>query len=187
MQRTIRLLPLVSAVILFLASIYYATRQDFGAYLSMFVVLPSLVCIVLLCMSQARRLPHSKLPLRAAVLLTVLSPVAMVTTWYLLNPIAFYRWSASHAALLAQDSTRDHVIAGWKTREYAGNEWNDYLIRATGNDISSTADAEKWRQKMQIDCEIVGEQKVARQIYIVTTYNCPIAGIDMPAQKAANP
>ncbi len=187
MQRIIRILPVVSGTILLLAAIYYATRQDFGAYLSMFIVLPSLLCIVLLCMSQAGQLPHSKLPLRAAALLIVLSPVAMVTTWYLLNPIAFYRWSASHTALLAQDSTKDHVIAGWKTHEYAGNEWNDYLIRATGSGISSIADAEKWRQKMQLDCEIVSEQKVAPQIYIVTTYNCPIPGIAMPQQNAAKP
>jgi hypothetical protein len=180
MQRTIRYLPVVSAAILLLAAIFYATRRDFGAYLSMFVVLPSLLCIVLLCISQAKHQPNSKTPIRAATLLALLSPAAMALTWYLTNPIEFYRWSTTHQALLAQNSAKDHIITGWKVHEYAGNEWTDYLIRDTSNDIASIADAEKWRQKMHLDCEIVGEQKVAPQLYIVTTYNCPIPSIDTP-------
>ncbi len=180
MQRSIRYLPVVSALLLFLAAIFYATRRDFGFYLSMFAVLPSLLCIVLICIAQAKQQPHSETPIRAAALLTLLSPAAMVLTWYLTNPVEFYQWSTTHQALLNQDSTQDHIISGWKHHEYAGNEWNDYLIRDTSNDISSIADAEKWRQKLQIDCEIVGEQKVASELYIITTYNCPIPGTEMP-------
>jgi hypothetical protein len=180
MQRIVRYLPVFSALILFLAAIYYATRQDFGSYLSMFVVLPSLLCIVLICIAQANRQGGAKLAIRAASVLTLLAPVAMVTTWYLANPIAFYRWSTTHASLLAQDSTKDHIIAGWRSRIYAGNEWDDYLIRDTTDTSSSVAEAEKWRLRLHLDCEIVGTQKVSHQLYIVTTYNCPIDGVTLP-------
>jgi hypothetical protein len=175
MQRAIRYLPVISATLLLLAAIYYATRQDFGSYLSMFVVLPSLLCIVLLCIYQANQLGGAKNAVRAATVLALLSPVAMVATWYLKNPIAFYRWSTTHAALLAQDSGKDHVIAGWRS-----HVWDDYLIRDTADSSSSVDDAEKWRQRMHLDCEIVGSQKVAHELYIVTTYNCPIPGVSLP-------
>jgi hypothetical protein len=77
-----------------------------------------------------------------------------------------------HRDLLAQSKDTDGIITKWDEWGGLGTFNDSYLVRDESDLIRTTADADVWRRRLELPCEIVATQRVWRKLYVVTTSEC---------------
>lgn len=172
--------PIVSAVLLLLAGIYFGGNRDFGAFLLAIVVLPALLLAVLVCLGIELVRRGDAKEIGIAAVIALVSPLAFYASAHLKDRAEFYIWAVTHRAQLSHDMQKDGIIMGWASWGMAGSENDSYLVVDRGDVIGSPNAAEGWRKRQGLSCQIVDTQKMWPKLYIVTTYNCPFDGIPLP-------
>jgi len=56
----------------------------------------------------------------------------------------------------------------------AGMSNDSYLVSNPNDSISSLNAATKWVHRIQPACDAAAVERMARGLYIITTYNCPL-------------
>jgi hypothetical protein len=171
--------PLLASAIFFTAALIFGWSRNFGTFLLGLFALPALLLIALACFAVAVT-RKSRRGIRPGLLLLVAAPFAAYATSHLRDRVRFVVWEIFHAGELGQLTGQDRIITGWDGWGMAGSENDSYLIADVRDDSATRASAERWRKRMRLECPIVATQKMARRLYIVTTYECPFDGIPVP-------
>jgi hypothetical protein len=169
------LIPLAPAVFIAVCAIAIGYNRDFGvgliAALLLLAAIPMLlflgVMLLFALRTADRRWDHW-----AALGLVVSAPVLCYVTFHVRDRVRFVVWAPFHRELLNHDSDKDGVVTAWDRWGLAGMENDSYLVRHTGDRLSSIDEANAWRQRLGLPCEIVRTQRVWQKLYVVTTYEC---------------
>lgn len=62
----------------------------------------------------------------------------------------------------------------WESWGIAGSENDAYLVSDPDDKLDQSGERLKWLHNIGSDCEIVDAKRLARGLYIATTYNCPL-------------
>ncbi|QGM45916.1 hypothetical protein [Methylocystis heyeri] len=164
----------ILAALALLLAVFIAVSRDFGAFVMGLVVFPALLLITLGGILACIWKPQGARDARAAVVLLILTPFAAYASAYLRDRALFVVWAAMHQTQLREAMKKDGVVVPWDSWGLAGSGNDSYLIYDSADESLSVSSAEKWRERMGLDCNIVETQRMWPRLYIVTTHNCPL-------------
>jgi hypothetical protein len=84
----------------------------------------------------------------------------------------FLAWAPLHFDLLNRNPEKDGILTAWDGWGIAGMENDSYLVRDVTDRLTSLDEANAWRKRLGLSCEIVWTERVWRRLYVVTTYEC---------------
>ena len=103
------------------------------------------------------------------------SPLIGYVTSQIRDQARFLVWAPFHTGLLNQSPEKDGIVAAWDSWGWVATGANDsYLVRDVADRIASLDEAEAWRKRLGLPCEIVWTERVWRKLYVVTTYECAL-------------
>ena len=84
----------------------------------------------------------------------------------------FLVWAPLHLDVLNRNPEKDGILTAWDGWGIAGMENDSYLVRNVADGLTSVDEANAWRTRLGLSCEIVWSERVWRKLYVVTTYEC---------------
>lgn len=170
----------MAASVLFAVVQAIAISRDFGWFLFGVLLVPFLLLLTLACAvwRQAERRGGRSMSLAMLILaatVPAVRPVQMAWDW---TSVAL--WSLSHRQEIAAASGKDAIVTGWGDWGMAGDSTFAYVITDARDDSRSSQGAERWRQRLKLDCPVVDSQRIWSGLYLVETSNCPFNGIAVP-------
>lgn len=173
-----RMLPgpvLFAPLALCAAAMFFGFSRDFGCFLLSLFVLPLLFLLALLCSAFVLTRPE---PGRAALwasLMVAVAPLLYLVVGAHRDRIGFAGWAMLNGGILMEAPGRDGIVVDWAGWGMAGSENDSYLVADPRDAIATAPAAEAWRKRHHFVCEIVDTSRMWPRLYIVTTYNCPLA------------
>jgi hypothetical protein len=175
--KPLTILSIVTSAALTAAAAIFGSSRDFGMFLLGIEVVGGLLILALIVLGVATVADRSSRGIKASALLVLLAPIAGYAAAHLRDRVLFVGWSLSHPAALQAAAFKDSIITDWDSWGMAGSENDSYLISDKLDDSSNVASAERWRVRMGLDCPIAATVRMQKNIYIVTTYQCPLDAV----------
>lgn len=171
--------PIVLATLLLLASAYFGSTRDFGAFLLSIPVLGLLLLSAIAATIWAACIKVERRRAAVASALIFLTPVAYSCSYGTVQRVRFLFWAPVHYRQLAQASEKDGIIMGWDSWGMAGQDTFSYLVADTQDRLGSKSRADQWTKQIGQSCGLWQTQRMWPRLYVVTTYtNCPYDGVE---------
>jgi hypothetical protein len=168
----------VVAALLLLASAYFGSTRDFGAFLLSIPILAVLLLGALVISAWATFSKVERDRAAVATVLIALTPLAYLCSYGLVQRFRFVLWAPAHYRELALLSEKNGIIKGWDSWGMAGDDTFSYLVVDTQDRLASKARAEQWTKEIGQSCGLWQAQRMWPRLYVVTTYtNCPYDGV----------
>ena len=170
---------LVAALAMILVEAEFITR-GFGLFLIVFFTVPILWLVTLACIAwsvTSRRAGRST-PL-ALLLLVTAEPLGrpIQTAW---DWTGVTLWSLAHHREVTAATGRDAILTGWGDWGWAGGLTFAYVVADAQDASSSSAGAERWRNRLRLGCPVAHGLRIRAHLYLVETSDCPFDGISLP-------
>jgi hypothetical protein len=175
-RRPLALLPFLLLVPLVLFAVYFGWSRDFGAFVIGYLLFPPAalgVAIILLAWAVFDR-TNRPACLTALATGLVVVPAGVFLELHFHDRISFWLWRPAHQAVIERYASKDQIITGWDSWGMAGMSNDSYLVSNPNDSISSLNAATKWVHRIQPACDAAAVERMARGLYIITTYNCPL-------------
>jgi hypothetical protein len=122
----------------------------------------------------AWRSPSGRPVRRALVALLVLIPSTFYGVPRIKDEVRFLIWSEGHGDVLREFANKDAIILDWESWGMAGSENDSYLVSNPDDNLGEPNTAARWLRHIGSSCEMSDTKRLARGLYVVTTYNCPL-------------
>ena len=176
--RSLFWLPLIVSVGALATAIPLGWSRSFGAFLIIYMIYAPVIfvlCLVLAFRAIAERRSRGGRAAGPALLaLLVLTPAALYGVPLVRDDVGYFFWATTHPGTLREFAGRNAVIMGWDSWGLAGMGNDSYLVSNPDGELDDPSKAAKWLSDVGSDCEIVRSKRMARALYIVTTYECPL-------------
>ncbi len=163
---------ILSALALLILTLGWAASRDVAAF---FLGAAGLALLAVVAVGLLAKAVVGGAPRRVvgpSLVLLVASPLAGTAVLDSRDGIQLAWWALGHRSELADGAVPDRIVRHWDAWGFAGLENDLYLVRDARDDSSSLAGAERWRKRLRLGCEVVATQRMRRNFYLVTTYNC---------------
>jgi hypothetical protein len=174
----LRWLPTVIAVAVLATAGPLGWDKDFGTFLfTLFFYLPVLVILCAgLCIWAVieHRSPRGRSVCMALAAAVVSAPITFFGASWGKDHARFFLWYATHHGFADQFVGRDAIVLDWESWGIAGSENDAYLVSDPDDKLDQSGERLKWLHNIGSDCEIADAKRLARGLYIATTYNCPL-------------
>jgi hypothetical protein len=174
----LRWLPLFGSVAALATAAPLAWDKGFDAFLFTFMLYLPAVLVLCTCLGVWAAIEWKSVRGRSARRTLAAILVLIPFTFYIVprvkDEVRFIIWSQSHGDVLRDFANRDAIILEWDSWGMAGMENDSYLASNPGDNLGEPNTAPQWLRHVGSICEIVDTKRLARSLYIVTTYNCPL-------------
>ena len=167
--------PLLPAALIAACIFIYGYSRDFGVFIFAILLSPVLLLLVGLAglyLYATFKTPNRRRECYLAIAIIMAAPLLTYFLTQVRDQAHFLTWAPFHIDLLRETSGKDGVITLWDGWGFAGNENDSFLVRSVEDRLTSLDAANAWAQRQGSSCEIVRTERVWRQIYVLTTYNC---------------
>jgi hypothetical protein len=175
---TLRWLPFIAAIAAFATAAPFAWDKGFGTFLFLILFYVPAVALVWigLCVWAAI---EGKSPRARSIVISLLVIPALIGGTFTVLPrlkdeLLFLVWSHTHGDVLRGFTDRDAIVLDWESWGMAGMENDSYLVSNPSDKLAEGGATSEWLRHVGSSCEIVASKRLARGIYIVTTYQCPL-------------
>jgi hypothetical protein len=169
------IIPLTPAALIAIYAIVLGYSRDFGVGLFFVIILLAALPLLIFLGAMlfvALRNPERRWDHWAALCIVLASPGLGYSVAQVRDQAHFLLWAPFHRSELHIAADRDGIITKWDVWGLAGMFNASYLVRDGHDQLTSLSQANTWRQRLGLPCEIVATHRVWRQLYVVTTSEC---------------
>jgi len=175
---TLRWLPLFGSVAALATAAPLAWDKGFDTFLLTFMLYLPAVLVLCICLGVWAAIDWKSVRGRSArrtlAAILILIPLAFYIVPRIKDEVRFILWSQRHSDVLRAFANRDAIILDWESWGMAGMDNDSYLASNPADNLGEPNTASQWLHHVGSTCEIAGTKRLARGLYIVTTYNCPL-------------
>jgi hypothetical protein len=150
--------------------------RGFGTFLfTILFYLPAVIlfsiCFCIWAWSERKSPRWRPIGLATAVAF-LLVPITLFGLPMVKDEIGFRFWYETHRSLVEPFLANNAIILDWESWGLAGMENDSYLVSDPSDRLDKTSEKALWLHDVGSDCDLVATDRMARGLYIVTTYNC---------------
>jgi hypothetical protein len=124
--------------------------------------------------------PRSRAIVRSSFLAVSAPAILIPLLWAfgdpLRDPARFAAWAAVHQGDLTAARRKDGVFKYWDGWGIAGAENDSYLASDPTDTLARRGVVDDWAKAHDLGCDVVSVRRMARGVYLLTTFECVIAG-----------